>query len=487
MNRRSVLRGARRAGVAGALALVLFGCATNPVTGKRELSLVSGEQELQIGREGFPAVVEEYGQYGGQRLGAYVDSIGQALARVSHRPDLQWHFTLLDDPTVNAFAMPGGYIYVTRGILAHLTSEAQLAGVLGHEIGHVTARHSAQQLTKQQFAGLGLGLASIFVSGFSQYSNAAQTALGLLFLKYGRDDETQADQLGVEYATKAGWDPREIPETYAMLKRVSDRGGQRLPTFLSTHPDPGDRENRTRALAQTAAAGKSNLLIRQRGYVQRLDGVVFGVDPRQGYFEGQRFYHPEMRFTMDFPPGWKTSNSRQAVMAGEPNQRATMQLSLAKAGELSPSAFVSQLRTAGKIAGAEGGNETIGGSPAWVGRLLVPQQSGGNAVLAAAFIRRSSDQMFQVLGQSAEPGDANEERILESARSIRPLTDPAKLRVSPAHVEVETVGATGVFADVVPRFGSLGAEIEDLAIINHVDAQDEVRRGEVIKVVRKGS
>jgi predicted Zn-dependent protease len=415
-----------------------------------------------------------------------VDSVGKALARVSHLPDLEWHFTLLDDPTVNAFAMPGGYIYITRGILAHLNSEAQLAGVLGHEIGHVTARHSAQRLTQQQFAGLGLGLASVFVKGFGQDSEAAQTALGLLFLKYGRDDENQADELGIQYATKAGYDPREIPSTYAMLKRIGERSGQRLPTFLSTHPDPGDRENRTHGLAQTAAAGKTNLQIRQRGYVQRLDGVVFGVDPRQGYFEGTRFYHPEMRFTMDFPAGWKTANGRQAVMAAEPNQKASMQLTLAQADGLSPAQLVSELRTKGSIVAAEGGSETVGGYAAWVGRLQVPTQSGGTQILAAAFIRRSADQMFQILGASSEPGNADEARVLASARSIRPLSDPARLNVTPDRVDVVSVTSAGAFDEVIGRFKSLAVGLDELAILNNVGEQDDVRRGELIKVVVRG-
>lgn len=142
-------RAAARALLCTALALLAAGCAVNPATGRREFSLVSAEQEKQIGREGFPATIAEYGKYDDGRLAAYVDSIGQRLAKVSELPDLDWHFTVLDDPVVNAFAMPGGYIYITRGILAHLNSEAQLAGVLGHEIAHVTARHSARQITQQ--------------------------------------------------------------------------------------------------------------------------------------------------------------------------------------------------------------------------------------------------------------------------------------------------------------------------------------------------
>src|SRR5438552_8558485 len=233
--------------------LAVAGCATNPVSGRRELSLVSTAQEDQIGREGYQAVLQEYGVYDDPRLQAYVDSVGQRLGRVSHLPNEHWKFTLLDDPTVNAFAMPGGYIYITRGILAHLNSEAQLAGVLGHEIGHVCARHSAKQITQQEIATLGLAVGGVFSSTLQRYSGAAQQALGLMMLKYSREDETQADELGVKYATAAGYDPREIPATYATLKRISERAGSTLPAFLSTHPDPGDRETRTRALAEHAA------------------------------------------------------------------------------------------------------------------------------------------------------------------------------------------------------------------------------------------
>ncbi|HYM82132.1 MAG TPA: M48 family metalloprotease [Candidatus Limnocylindria bacterium] len=462
------------------------GCATNPVSGKREFSLVSGAQEEQIGRDGYQAVVSEFGLYEDAALTAYVNSVGQKLASASHLPNLDWHFTVVDDAAVNAFAMPGGYIYITRGILAHLNSEAQLAGVLGHEIGHVTARHSAQRITQQQLAGLGLGLASAFSEGFRRYSGAAETALGLMFLKYGREDEHQSDQLGIDYMSKAGFDPREVPSTYSLLKRIGEKGGERLPTFLSTHPDPGDRETRTAALARTAAAGKTGLQIGERAYLQRLEGLVFGRDPRQGYFEGERYYHPQLQFQISFPSGWKTQDTRSAVLAAEPNQRASMQLTLASAGDRSPSGFVDELLRTGKISDANGRSETIGGYPAWVGRLTVTDQNNAQTVLAAAFIRKAGDQMFQILGRSATPGDAYEERVIQSARSLRALTEAARLNVRPDRIRVISVTTTGSFESVVRAAGAQALSLEETAILNNADPDEDARRGQSLKIVVPG-
>ncbi len=482
--------GATRLAAAALLAVALAGsalsCATNPVTGRREISLVSTSQELAIGKEGYGAVLQEYGVYDDPALQAYVDSVGQAVARVSHLPNLAWKFTVLDDPTVNAFAMPGGYIYITRGILAHLQSEAQLAGVLGHEVAHVTARHSARQITQQQLATLGLGIASVLSETVQQYSQAAQTALGLVFLKYGRDDETQADQLGVDYATRAGWDPREIPGTYRTLKRVGERAGQRLPAFLSTHPDPGDREVRTGELARAAAAGKTGLRVQARGYLARLDGVVFGNDPRQGYFEGETFVHPALAFQMRFPAGWKTQNARAAVAAQEPNRAAVMQLTLEDARTLTPAQYFANLRATGKIAAAEGASETVGGFPAWVGRLSVPRQDGTAALLLAAGVRRAPEQFFRVLGQSASGTDANAAAILASARTFRALTDAAKLAAQPDRVRVLAAPRGGTFRAVVEGQGAQGASLDDLAILNDTEPDADVRAGETLKLVRPG-
>jgi predicted Zn-dependent protease len=470
-----------------ALALALTGCATNPVTGKSQFSLVSLAQEEQIGREGFSAVIAEYGAYGDTTLQAYVDTIGHRLARVSHLPNLKWKFTLLDDPTVNAFAMPGGYIYVTRGILVHLDSEAQLAGVLGHEIGHVTARHTANRMTQQQLTGLGLGLASAFSPSVARYGQLAQQGLQLMFLKYSRDDETQADQLGVAYATAAGYDPREIPATYAMLKRVSDRAGQRLPGYLSTHPDPGNREEKTRALAHKAAEGKTGLMVHGRTYVQRMGGVVFGKDPRQGFLEGTHYYHPQLRFQMSFPEGWKVEDARSAVRAASPEEQPTsqMELALTQKNDLSPEAAVAELQRSGRITGAQGGVETIGGYPAWVGHLAVPGDQGVT-VLTAVFVRKSPELMFQVVGKSAEPDDADDAAIVAAARSFRDLTDPARLNVQPDRIKVVTAPHSGDFQGLIQSLGAQAIGEEDTEILNNAHGDQSVNANELVKIVVAG-
>ena len=469
--------------VAGGLG-VLSGCATNPVSGKRELSLVSSDQLLTIGRDGYQAVLQEYGKYESPPLATYVDGVGQRLAKVSHDPSLEWHYTIIDDPAVNAFAMPGGYIYITRGILAHLNSEAQLAGVLGHETGHVTARHSAQQITQQQIAGLGLGIAGLVSPTFRQYGQAAQTALGLMFLKYSPDHENQADQLGIDYATKAGWDPREVPNTYVMLRRVSEQAGSRVPAFLSTHPDPGDREVRTTAEAKAAAAGKTGLVINSRAYVQRLDGLVFGADPRQGYFEGTTFYHPTLQFQITFPSGWQTQNTHSTVAAANSDQTGVMQLTLVPSQGQSPSGYVRALLTSQKISDASGGDERVGGYPAWVGRLAVPSSTGAAATtIDAAFIAKDSGQLYQILGRTT--GD--DSPVFQSVRSFRSLTDSRRTNVTPDRVAVVTLDRTGSFRDVVATLGPQALDVEKTSVLNNVMPDETVARGTLLKIVRPGT
>jgi predicted Zn-dependent protease len=293
----------------------LSGCATNPATGKKEISFVSRNQEKEIGRDEDKHILAEYGTYGDSTLTSYLTDIGNRLAAQSELPSLEWHFRLLDSEVVNAFALPGGYIYITRGIMAALNSEAQLAGVVGHEIGHVTARHTAQRITNQQLAGVGLMAGMILSPEVARYGQALQTGAGLLLLKFGREDENQADALGIRYMVKAGWDPREVPATYDMLGRLSSSSGEAIPSFLSTHPDPGDRKARTTTLAIQAvnASSTPSFTVKADEYKRKMDNMVYGADPEAGYLEENVFYHPGLNIEITWPNGWKVTNSAASV------------------------------------------------------------------------------------------------------------------------------------------------------------------------------
>jgi len=309
------------------VALLVAGCAVNPVTGKRQLSLVSEAQEIEMGKGEVVRAREETGFYPDTALTAYIAGIGMRMARASERPDLPWEFHLIDDPMVNAFAAPGGFIFITRGILAYMNSEAELAGVIGHEIGHVTAKHTVAAISRQQVGTIGVIGAAILTKN-EQVAQLGSAGLGVLFLKYGRDQESQSDALGHRYSLTQGYDVREMPKTFATLQRVSDAGGNsgRIPGFLSTHPDPGDRVAATTRWADTVS-NPSKLTIGRDRFLDRLDRMVYGEDPRQGYFEGQRYLHPELRFQFDMPAGWQGINQSQQIVLVEPNGVGQVQLS----------------------------------------------------------------------------------------------------------------------------------------------------------------
>src|SRR5690606_6330817 len=281
--------------------LFVSSCARNPVTGKREIALISESQEIAYGKEAHPEILAQFGQVEDKQLQSYVQRVGNELAKISHRPDLPWTFTVVDVPVVNAFALPGGYIYFTRGILAYMNSEAELAGVMGHEIGHVTARHAVSQMSRAQLLGLGLGLGSIFSPTFRSLSDIAQLGVGLLFLKYGREDEEQSDELGVEYMFKAGYDPREMSNFFQVCQSMQEESGEAVPSWLSSHPSPPDRIEATAALAKKylASVDASSLKVNRPDHLSRLEGLVFGENPREGFTANGVFYHPELRFQID--------------------------------------------------------------------------------------------------------------------------------------------------------------------------------------------
>src|SRR5256884_4957739 len=274
-------------------AVVVVGCAVNPATGARQLMLISESQEIAMGRDYDQQVAASIGLYADTAWQRWIQQFGARLAASSERSNMAWTFQVVDDPVVNAFALPGGYIYVTRGILAHLNSEAELGGVVGHEIGHVTARHSVSQLSKQQLAQLGLAVGSIASPEFGRYAGLAGQALGVLFLKYSRDNESQADDLGQLYMQRAKYDPREMPHVFEMLTRVSQaQGGGRVPEWLATHPNPENRRGRIEqeiaALPQnfSGAAGEPGT------HPRRLRRPGVGQHPPGRLLQEYHIFHP---------------------------------------------------------------------------------------------------------------------------------------------------------------------------------------------------
>jgi predicted Zn-dependent protease len=466
---------------AAAAVAVLIACATNPATGKKQLMLVSEAQEIAMGKEADQEVVAAYGLYPDPKVQAYVDELGKRLAAKSERPSLPWAFKVVDDPAVNAFALPGGYIYVTRGILTYLRSEAELVAVLGHEIGHVTARHAASQMSKQQLAMGGLIAGMAVKPELQRFGGLAQQGLGLLFLKFGRDDENQADELGLRYMTREGYDPREMLAVFGVLDRVTRaEGGGRMPDWLSTHPSPENRLRRIQGqITATAAAGT---VVNRAAYLRQLDGMVFGENPREGFFQDNVFYHPDLRFQLSFPRGFRTQNQKQAVVGASEAQDAIIALTLA-AGT-SPEEVARQFLSQEGIQAGRSGRDTIGGLPAHTVFLEAATEEG---VLRGEVSFVSYDgKIYRLLGYTRAARFSAYQNTFDTAiHSFSRLTEPRYLGVQPKRLELVSLDRQMA----LPEFGRVypsTVELETIGLINGIATNQMLPRGELAKRVVGG-
>ena len=476
MNPRLVLLGAA---LAGGVA-----CARNPVTGKSELALVSENQEIQMGKQAEQEVAQSMGYVDNAALQSYVSAIGMKMAKASERPDLPWEFHVVDDASVNAFALPGGFIHVTRGLLTAINDEAELATVIGHEIGHVTARHSVNQISKAQVAQLGLGIGSILSPRIAQLSGVASQGLGLLFLKYGRDDEKQADELGFKYALAQNYDVREMDNVFVTLERVSSQaGGGRMPEWLSTHPDPGNRVQATQARLDTLSRPLNNTITNRDEYLQHIQGLVYGEDPRQGFFEGNVFYHPGMRFQLTFPQGWQTQNTPSAVVAVSQQQDAIIQLQLA--GNTPPQQAANQFLSQQGIQAGNGSTASINGNPAATSYFQAQTQQGPIAGIVS-FISYGG-QTFGILGYTAgQQFNAYEGAIRNTIGSFGQLRNQAAMNVKPNHLELVKLPRAMTLNEFNQQYPST-ISITELAIINEMShAADQIPQGRIVKRVTGG-
>lgn len=470
--------------------LLLNSCAVNPVTGKRQLVLMSEAQEIQLGRDYDPQVLAFFGEYENDEMLTLLQSRADEMGLVSHRPGLQYHVRILDSPVINAFAVPGGYMYMTRGILAQFNNEAELMGVLGHEMGHITARHSVSRQARQTVGQLLLIGGMIASEEFRRYGEYAMAGMQLLFLSYSREDEREADRLGVEYASRIGFDAKKMADFYQVLVRMnmdSHQGG--VPTFLSTHPDPGDRYN---AVKQDAARWQEKLgfdewQVNADDYLALLEGMVYGEDPRQGYVEGNTFYHPDMRFRFGFPSSWKLQNSPTQVQIAPPGGKALMVFTLAPDGTLEESAQATleglQLNLIDK------NRLQVNQLPAIITRSQQTSQNQStgqqqNIQVLSCFIE-DGDKNFVFHGVSVREDFSQYVGQFESTmNSFSKLTDPAKINVQPQRVRIQTVAQDDTVANTLRRMGVSQNDLKEMAFLNNMELTDQVRAGTKLKIVR---
>lgn len=458
-------------------------CAVNPVTGKKQVVLMSEAQEIAMGKEADPQIIAHYGLYDDKALQEFITKTGKAMAAVSHRPNLDYHFRIVDSEAINAFAVPGGYVYFTRGIMAHFNNEAQFAGVLGHEIGHITARHSVIQQRNALLGQVGLIAGMIISPEFGQFARQASQGLGLLFLKFGRDDERQSDQLGVEYSSKIGYDAHEMADFFTTLQRSSEKSGAgELPDFLSTHPNPGSRNVTVNKLA-TEWQQKLNLANPQENrnaYLQRINGIIYGEDPKQGFVENNAFYHPVLKFQFQIPTGWAHQNSPQTFQMAPRDGKAMMMLTMAPGNSLQEAA--NAVLQQNNLTLVESRETTVNGLRAIA--MVADQRQEQGTLRTLSYLIQHGNAIYLMLGVSNANNFNNYSQYFSTTmQSFRQLTDPAKLNKKPLRVRIQAVKQASTLEQAFRSFNMPSARLEELAILNGMKLTDRLAAGTLIKVV----
>lgn len=484
---------------AAGLLLFLFasGCVRerSPITGEHRYYAYSWEQEQKLGREADQQLVQQLGVYEDAELTAYVDRVGQQVLAESdlRKPgspeeyrSTPFQFRVMDSPVVNAFALPGGYVYVTRGLLSHLQNEAQLAVVLGHEIGHVAARHASRQALTAQAGQLGLIAGAIVGSQVLDDPQAAGNVLNLggtlfqlLLTSYSRDAERESDQLAVQYASREGYDAAEGSHFFRSLKRMAAQQQSVIPPWQSTHPDPGEREQTIQRLAREMQDPTQQLTVGEEDYLRRLEGMVLGEDPREGFVREGSFYHPQLRFQFPVPAGWNVQNQKAVVLLVPPNRAGVLAL------EIAPAKTAQE--AANRLAQVQG-IQVVRSEPLQAqglsGMRVTAQANtqGGVAALVNYFIEYDQ-RVYSLLGYSSAQNFEGLAQAFEGvAMGFQPLRDPALLNVQPARLAVVPVAKAAPFRSFLPADLPPGLTPDNLAILNQVELDESISVGRRLKL-----
>ena len=457
-------------------------CAVNPVTGKRQLILLSRADEIALGAQTDEEIVKMYGIYEDTGLNDYINAVGKRLVPHTHQPDLPYSFKILDTDVVNAFAVPGGYVYLTRGILAYINNEAEVAGIMGHELGHVNARHTAQMMSQAQLAQLGLQLGSAISETFARFAGFAGFGVQLLFLRFSRDHEREADNLGVEYASKTGYDTNAMASFFETLERMHPSEGGGIPDWFSTHPDPQDRIRavRTKTAEWQNKLGLQSYILDKTDYIKQLDGLVFGPDPRQGYTADQTFYHPGMKFQFPLPPDWQVNNLPSQVQMISPDQKGVILFTMLPASSLDEAITQFSDNTSATVLKREPGN-----THGYQSILLHSEIAGEQPLrLLSNFIQ--FDQTIFAFHGFAGPADFESfaaPAFQPTLAGFRKLTDPVKINVKPARIRIQTVRTAATLAGYLSQNKIPSEQQGNIAIMNGMQLNERLNPGSQIKII----
>ena len=460
--------------------------------------LISENMEIKMGKDIDRGLRLEYGLYNDPQLRSYVARIGHKLAPHTHRPHLKYHFAILDTPVENAFAAPGGYIYITRGLLAMMNSEAELATILGHELGHVNARHSARQMTRSILVTLGIVVASELSKDIKKIAPVSMIAAQLLFLKYSRKDEYQADALGVEYSFKAGYSSGEMVKFFTSLQRLTKtKGSARLPNFLSTHPLTPRRIERVKELLMaekySQPDGLPTLMVDRYGYLQTLNGLVYGTNPRQGYVEGRAFYHPDMKFYFSIPYGWKVSNTAKQVTLAPRDSKAVIILKTENTSEPLDSYTQKMMKSISNPQVIQQRYMSVNGLDAYHTLLEFLPSSGESATegetsneinVRLSCIRKGST-IFSFFSAAATPDFSTYQHdINNTINSFNGLYSPQHLKRKPLRVYVKRVKRQQSLKNFLLHLVIPNQNWNKISLINAMELDQQLSRNQLVKVIQ---
>lgn len=470
---------------------LVAGCSVNPATGRQSFTgCLSEADERQIGAENHPVILQEFGgAYDDPQLQAYVNNIGQKLASTSDRPNVKYTFTVLDSPVVNAFAVPGGYIYVTRGLMALANNEAELAGVLSHEIGHIAAKHTNERYCRALVAQLGIfGLGA--ATGSSAVAEAANLGAALYLQSYSRDQEFEADLLGVRYLGNGSYDPNAMSTFLASMLESTRLDAQVAGTpgaadqfdIFQTHPRTEDRVQR--AVAQATGAQPAVPASSTRdAYLDQINGMLYGDDPEEGFIRGQRFVHPVLRFEFTVPDGFHLVNSSTAVLARDASN-AIIQFDREAQPQQTSDMERYVANQWGEGINFDGIDEvSVNGMDAAVGQARISTNSGQfDAMLVAVRWDQNTIYRFLMLSQPGQFG-AYRNEFIGTIESFRQISASEASQYHAQQLQLITVGSGDTIQSLAARMPAGNYQVERFRVLNGLAPNAQLTPGQKVKIV----